>query len=88
MYKNEVVHINKSLRTKSISTPKILIKDQKHYTRTGYFPTRLVTPATTFSDTSEKVGYPVLKNIQENNDINYTRFKIVQESQVKKNGNN
>ena len=83
MYKNEVGHINESLRTKSIPTPKLLIKDHKKLRGMGEFPTRLVIPATNFSATFAKVGYLGLKNILENNEINYTKFTIVQSSQVK-----
>ena len=49
----------------------------------GEFTTRLVIQATNFSATFEKIGYLGLKNILEKNDINYTKFTIVQASQVK-----
>ena len=49
----------------------------------GYFPTRLVIPAKHLSATFAKVGYLGLKNILEKNEINYTKFTIVQASQVK-----
>ena len=48
----------------------------------GEFPTRLVIPATNFSSTFAKIGYLGLKNILEKNEINYTKFTIVQASQV------
>ena len=35
MSKTEVGHINESLKTKAIPTPKILIKDHKKLTRMG-----------------------------------------------------
>ena len=40
-------------------------------------------PATNFSATFAKVGYLGLINILEKNEINYTKFTIVQASQVK-----
>ena len=83
MSKNEVGHINESLKTKVIPTPKILINDHKKLTSMGELPTRLVIPATYFSATFAKVGYLGLKNILEKNEINYTKFTIVQASQVK-----
>ena len=49
----------------------------------GKYPTRLVIPATDFSATFTKVGYLGLKNLLEKNEINYTKFTIVQASQVK-----
>ena len=57
MSKNEVGHINESLKTKGIPTPKILIKYHKKLTSMGELPTRLVIPATNFSATFAKVGY-------------------------------
>ena len=83
MYKNEVGHLNESLKTIAIPTPKILIKYHTKLTVKGYFPTGLVITATNFSATFAKLGYLGLKNIHENNNINYIRFTIVQESQVK-----
>ena len=46
-------------------------------------PTRLAIPATNFSATFAKVGCLELKNILKKNEINYTKFTIVQASQVK-----
>ena len=59
------------------------IRYHKKLTSMDEFPTRLVIPATNFSATFSKVGYLGLKTILENNEINYTKFKIVQASQVK-----
>ena len=83
MSKNEVGHINESLKTKAIPTPKLLIKDHKKMSNMGKFPTRLVIPATNFSATFAKFGYLGVKKILEKNEINYTKFTIVQASQVK-----
>ena len=84
MSKNEVGHINESLKTKSFPTPKLLIKDHKKLTSMGEFPTRLVTPATNSSATLAEIGYLGLKNILKKIEINYTKFTIVQASQVEK----
>ena len=83
MSRNEVGHINKSLKTQDIPTPKILIKDHNEWTSMRHFPTRLLIPETTFSDTFAKVGNLGLKNILEKNEINDTKFTIVQTSQIK-----
>ena len=76
-------HINKSLKTKSIPTPKLLIKYNKKLTRKGELPTRLVAPAKHFLDAFEKLGFLGLKNILEKNEINYKQFTIFQASKVK-----
>ena len=68
---------------KSFSNTQILIKDHKKLTSMGEFPTRLVIPATNFSATFAKVGYLGMKNTLKNNEKNYTKFTIIQASQVK-----
>ena len=77
MSKNEVGHINESIKTKAIPKPKHFIKDHNKLTSIGELPTRLVIPATKFSDTFAKVGYLGLKNTLKKNEINYTKFTIV-----------
>ena len=47
--KLEVRHINESLKTKSIPTPKLLIKYHKKLNTNNEFSTRLVIPATNFT---------------------------------------
>ena len=83
MSKKEVGHINESLKTKAIPTPKLLIKDHKKLTSKGDFTTRLMIPSTNVSATFAKMDYLGLKNILEKNEINYTKFTIVKASQVK-----
>ena len=81
--KIEVGHINESLKTKSIPTPKLLIKDHKNPNTYGDFPKRLVIPATHFTATFAKVGYLGLKTILDNHQVYYIEFMITQASQVK-----
>ena len=81
--KSEAVHINESLKTKSIPTPKLLIKNHKKPNKNGEFPTRLVIPATNFTATFAKVGYLGLKAILDNHQVNYFKNTITQASQVK-----
>ena len=76
MSKNEVGHINESLKTKAIPTPQLLIKYHKKLTSMGEFPTTLVIPATNFSATFAKIGYLGLKKILEKNEINYTNAQL------------
>ena len=83
LYKNEVEHINESLKTVAIPTPKTFIKDHTKLTRKEYLPTKLVIPATDFSATFKKWFTWDWKIYLGNNNINYTRFTIVQESHVK-----
>ena len=83
MSKSEVGHINKSLKTTAIPTPKLLIKYHKELTSMVDFQNRLVIPATNVPATFANVGYLELKNILEKNEKNYTKSTIVQASRVK-----
>ena len=78
--KREVGHINKSLKTKSIPTPKLLIKDHKNPSTNGQFPTRLVITATNFTSTFAKVGYIHMKAILRNHQVYYLKKKITKAS--------
>ena len=59
--KREVGHINKSLKTKSIPTPKLLIKDHKNTSTNGKFPTRLIIPEINFTEPFTELVYLGLK---------------------------
>ena len=63
MSKNKVENISESLKIKAVTTPKILIKDHKTFTRKGDFSTRLVIPSINLSATFEKMGSLVLENV-------------------------
>ena len=69
--KIEAWHINESLKTKSIPTPKLLIKDHKKPNKNGEFPRRLVIPETNFTATFAKFGYLGPKAILNNHQVNY-----------------
>ena len=64
--KIEVGHVNKLLKTKSIPTPKLLIKDHKNTSTNGKFPTRLIIPATNFTVAFPELGYLGLKALLDN----------------------
>ena len=81
--KKEAKHIAKMIKSRSIPTPKLLIKDHKKPNANGEFPTRLVIPATNFSATFAKVQYMGLKKILDENGVIYNRFTIIQASDLK-----
>ena len=81
--KIKVGHINESLKTKSIPTPRLLIKDHKNPNKNGKFPTRLAITATNFTATFEKLGYLGLKALLKNHQVGYKKYTITQAQQVK-----
>ena len=75
--------VRQSLATKSIPAPKLLIKDHKTINEKGEFTTRLVIPATNFTTTFSKIGYLGIKRCLDKGKVNYSRFSIVQASDLK-----
>ena len=83
LLKSKVGHINKSLKTKSITTPKLLIKDHKKPNINGEFSKRLVITETNLTATFAKVGYLGLKAIIDTNQVDYKKYMITQASRFK-----
>ena len=75
--------VRQSLATKAIPYPKLLIKDHKTINEKGEFPTRLVIPATNFTATLSKIGYLGINMCLDKRKVNYSRFSIVQASDMK-----
>ena len=59
------------------------IKDHKTINDKGEFPTRLVIPATNFTATFSKIVYLGIKRCLDKGKVNYSRFSIVQASDLK-----
>ena len=76
-------YIQESLDLKSISTPKLLIKDNKKSVENGTFPTRLIAPATNVTSNLPKIDYIGIKEIFKIEKINYVDKTIIQASILK-----
>jgi hypothetical protein len=71
------------LDSRAVLTPKLLIKDHKPMNEKGEYVTRLIVPATNFTVAFPKVGYLGIKNIFDQNGIDYSGSTITQASQLK-----
>jgi hypothetical protein len=72
-----------ALESRAVPTPKLLIKDHKPMNSKGEYVTRLIVPATNFTAAFPKVGYLGIKNIFDQNGIDYSGSTITQASQLK-----
>ena len=72
--------MRQSLATRAIPSPKLLVKDNKKINEKWEFPTRLVIPATNFTTTFSKIGYPRIKRLLDKGKTNHSHVSIVQES--------
>jgi hypothetical protein len=80
---NEYGYLNETIKSKAIPTPKLLIKDHKDPDINGVYPTRLIVPATNFAAGFSNIGYRGIRSILDKHKINYSRYTIVQASDVK-----
>ena len=75
--------VRQFLATRVILSPKILIKDHNAIKEKGGFPTRLVIPAKNFTATFSNIGYLGIKWCLDKGKVNYSRYSIVQASNLK-----
>ena len=83
MNEGESKFIENWIATRRIPTPRLLIKDHKQREDDGNFPTRLLIPATNFTQCFAKISFLAIKSIFDANDINPMKRTIVQSSHLK-----
>jgi hypothetical protein len=74
--------VDEALDSRAVPTPKLLIKDHKPMDSKGEHMTRLIVLATNFTAAFPKVGYLGIKNIFDQNGIDYSGSTIIQASQL------
>jgi hypothetical protein len=79
----EMGFVEAALESRAVPTPKLLIKEHKLMNSKGEYVTRLIVPATNFKAAFPKVGYLGIKNIFDQNRIDYSGSTITQASQLK-----
>ena len=83
MSPKEENYLRRSINSKAIPTPKLLIKDHKKPNEQGHYPTRLVIPADNFTAGIANMGYQAIKHIFDANNVPYMRRTIIQASDLK-----
>jgi hypothetical protein len=79
----EMGFVEEMLDSRAVPTPKLLIKDHKPMNEKGEYVMWLIVPATNFTAAFPKVGYLGIKNIFDQNGIDYSGSTITQASQLK-----
>ena len=79
----ELSYIQHWIAAKCIPTPRLLIKDHKPPDEAGNYPTRLLIPATNFTQCFAKIGYKAIKAVLHAHCIQYNRHTITQSSHLK-----
>ena len=81
--KNKTVQNNDTLKRKSITTPKLVIKYHKNKNSNDEFPTRLVIQSRDSTAKFSKVVCLGMKELLNNHMISYLKYTIKHASQVK-----
>ena len=76
-------YVRQLIATKSIPSPKLLIKYHNTINEKGEFPTRLVIPRQNFTTTFSNIGYLGIKRLLDKVKVDYSRVSIVQLSNLK-----
>ena len=79
----ELTFLSKTLDSKSIPTPKLIIKDHKDADANGDYPSRLIVPANNFTSAFPRLGYLGIKRIFDSKEIKYEEKTITQASELK-----
>ena len=75
--------MTKTLESKSIPTPKLIIKDHKNANKDDDFPSRLIVPANNFTSSFPLLGYLGTKRIFDSEKIHYEERMITQDLKLK-----
>lgn len=81
-FKNEINDSPESIKSITIPTPLILLKDHKKK-KNGLFPICLHCPTTNFVAIFDNIGHEGIKNVLDRNGVNYELDTIVQASNLK-----
>ena len=79
----EAKYALESIQSRAVPVPKLLIKDHKDKDENGNYPTRLVVPATNFTAAIPNLGYRGIRQIFDQEKINYTRKTIIEAAHLK-----
>ena len=84
MSAGESAYLENFINSRDVPVPRIIIKDHKKRKANGRFPSRMLIPATNFSQGAAKLGFNVLKNVFDRNGVPYKKYTI-NRAQVLKN---
>ena len=83
MDEGEYGYLESCIKTRQVPSPRLLIKDHKGRRADGHYKTRLLVPATNFTQGFAKIAYKTIKVIFDNNGVKYCTRTITQASHLK-----
>ena len=83
MCKGEKKHVEIWINRRDVPTPRLLVKDHKKIGKDGYYPTRLVIPANSFTQVFGKMRYLLIKSLFDMYGVEYNKYTILQAKSLK-----
>ena len=77
-------YLEQWIGSKQIPTPRLLVKDHKEKNSDGEFPSRLLIPATNFTQCFAKMGYKIIKRQFDARNVQYNKHTLKQARCLKK----
>jgi len=71
-------YVERWIKSRDIPTPRLLVKDHKDQGKDGFWPVRLVIPATNYTQCFAKMGYKIIKQTFDERGVNYMKYTIKQ----------
>ena len=76
MDKGEQGYVESWIKSRGVPTPRLLVKDHKDRGNDGFWPVRLVIPATNYTQYFAKMGYKIIKRTSHG--VKYMKYTIKQ----------
>ena len=78
MDEGEQGYVESWIKSRDVPTPRLLVKDHKDRKKDGFWPVRLVIPATNYTQCFAKMGYKIIKKTFDERGVNYDKYTIKQ----------
>ena len=76
MDEGEQGYVESWIKSRDVPTPRLLVKDHKDRKKDGFWPVRLVIPATNYTQCFAKMGYKIIKKTFDERGVNYMKYTI------------
>ena len=64
------------INSRDVPVPRLIIKDHKKKKANGRYPSRMLIPATNFTQAVAKIGFNIVKNVFDRNGVPYKKYTI------------
>ena len=83
MSAGESAYLENFINSRDVPVPRLIMKDPKKKKANGRYPSRMLIPATNFTQGIAKFGFNIVKNVFDRNDVLYKKY-IINRAQILK----